>query len=128
MAFRLAAQGLNVVIAAMPDALLEDTLAALRKAYPSLAFRGVGVNLSAAAFMPDIAAATADIHVQVCCAPPSDAPDSGGAVEGGTRVVQCIAHRGAACVSRSLSVRVVWLVLFCESRSVVDVAAAVLLE
>ena len=34
---------------------------------------------------------------------PSDATDSGDAVERGTRVVQCEAHRGRACVSRSLS-------------------------
>ena len=41
---RLAKQGINVVIAALDDKLLADTTAELKKSYPKVQFRAVGVN------------------------------------------------------------------------------------
>lgn len=65
IATKLAAQGLNVVLVALQDDLLDATFAQLREAYPAVQFRKVGANLGAPGYMAEIAAATADIDVQV---------------------------------------------------------------
>lgn len=68
LAFQLAGQGLNVVIAAVPDALLLKTAEELRVAHPDVTIRSVGVNLAAQnpdEFMAPIIAATEDVLVQI---------------------------------------------------------------
>lgn len=68
LARKLAAQGLNVVIAAMPDKMLVDAANELRKDFPNIQVRAVGVNLAAAdpeVYMAPLRAATDDIPVQI---------------------------------------------------------------
>ncbi len=60
---QLAAQGLNVVVAAIPDATLDAAVAALRAEFPAVAFRAVGVVLGAGDYVDVVARATADIPV-----------------------------------------------------------------
>lgn len=62
---RLAEQGLNVVIAAYPDQVLEDTHASLSERFPAVEFRKVAVNLATPDFLPALAAATDDVDVSV---------------------------------------------------------------
>ena len=90
LAKRLASQGLNVVLVALPDALLQETNAELSKTYPNVTFRAVrhalpaicsppvciylihgmsleqvGANLGKSGYLPQIQQATADIDVQI---------------------------------------------------------------
>ena len=77
LANKLAAQGLNVVLAALDDDLLKNTTQELRDAYRSQEFRAVGIDLCKHAFpepdgwqgghgfMAEIKKATADVDVQV---------------------------------------------------------------
>ena len=65
IAQRLANQGLNIVLVAVPNKLLDEVTASFRKEYPALQFRSVGVDLSSASFMEPITAATADITPQI---------------------------------------------------------------
>lgn len=65
LAKRLADQGLNVVLVALPDDILETTYEQLAADYPSVQFRKVGVDLGSAGCIHDIAKATADIKVQI---------------------------------------------------------------
>ncbi|KAK9804517.1 hypothetical protein WJX73_002936 [Symbiochloris irregularis] len=65
LAKSLAEQGLNVVLVAYPDALLDQTHKELVTAYPQLTFRKVAANLGKPGYLADIAAATADINVQL---------------------------------------------------------------
>lgn len=68
LVFALARQGINVVLAAMPDALLEKTAAEVRAAFPAVAVRVVAVNLGSAdaeSYMAPLRAATDDILVQL---------------------------------------------------------------
>lgn len=70
MCKQLAAQGLNLVVVAVGDDLLTKAVAELRKAFPSLEIRSVGVNLSAAdhkAYLEPIVKATEDITIQIVC-------------------------------------------------------------
>jgi len=62
---RLAAQGLHIVMVAVPDALLQTSAAALRKEFPGVQVRAVGLDLGrdASTYIPQLAAATADISV-----------------------------------------------------------------
>ncbi len=60
---RLAAQGLNVVVVAMPDAAMASAQAALAKDFPSSSFRFVGTKLGSGDYIADVAGATADIPV-----------------------------------------------------------------
>jgi short-subunit dehydrogenase len=62
---KLAAQGLNVVIVAMPDALLASCQAPLRAAYPDVEFRTVGVQLGSGDYLERVAEATADVPVTI---------------------------------------------------------------
>jgi len=62
---RLAEQGLNVVVVALEDQLLKDTVAELKAAFPERQFIMVGANLSPGQkYMEKIAKATKDISVQ----------------------------------------------------------------
>jgi hypothetical protein len=61
----LAAQGLNIVLVAVPDKLLHEAAAQLRAAYPALEFRTVGVDLSRPGYMDAISSTTRDICVQL---------------------------------------------------------------
>lgn len=64
LAEKLAAQGLNVVLVGLDDALLKDTYAALTAKYPKSQFRKVGVDLgSSGGYMAAIAKNTEDIDI-----------------------------------------------------------------
>ncbi|DBA75427.1 TPA: hypothetical protein ACH3X1_010687 [Trebouxia sp. C0004] len=66
LATRLADQGLNVVLVAKPDDLLDATHTELQTTYPKLQFRKVAVNLSeSGAYLGPIKEATDDIDVQL---------------------------------------------------------------
>lgn len=62
---KLARQGLSVVVVAVADTLLEETEKELRKAYPAVAIRAVGADLSRPGYLERVAAATEDIKVQL---------------------------------------------------------------
>jgi len=66
IAVKLAKQGINVVIAALDDALLSTTLEELKSEFPKLEFRAVGVNLAQNQnYMDNIIENTKDIDVQI---------------------------------------------------------------
>jgi len=64
---KLASQGINVVIVALQDNLLDELHSKLKAQYPQLEFRAVGVDLSGSSgdYMPAIAEATDDIDVSL---------------------------------------------------------------
>jgi short-subunit dehydrogenase len=66
IATRLAKQGLNVVLVALGDDLLDNTHKELTTTFPALQFRKVPVDLSKEGYLEPLAAATSDITVQVC--------------------------------------------------------------
>ena len=61
---KLASQGLNVVLVALDDALLEETFTELHASYPNVTFRKVGVNLGQPGYLEKVKVATEDIDVQ----------------------------------------------------------------
>ncbi|EDQ87662.1 uncharacterized protein MONBRDRAFT_33219 [Monosiga brevicollis MX1] len=63
MAQKLAAQGINVVLAALGDDLLDNTTAELQAQYPHLKFVKCAVNLAAPDFMDSIVTATEGLDV-----------------------------------------------------------------
>eukprot|EP00197_Chlamydomonas_leiostraca_P006432 CAMPEP_0202868676 /NCGR_PEP_ID=MMETSP1391-20130828/11011_1 /ASSEMBLY_ACC=CAM_ASM_000867 /TAXON_ID=1034604 /ORGANISM="Chlamydomonas leiostraca, Strain SAG 11-49" /LENGTH=323 /DNA_ID=CAMNT_0049548873 /DNA_START=10 /DNA_END=981 /DNA_ORIENTATION=+ len=66
IAFKLARQGLNVVLVAIGDKLLDDTYDEIQSAFPKQQFRKVSANLgSDGDYLPVIAKATEDIQVQI---------------------------------------------------------------
>ncbi|GBF94051.1 testosterone 17-beta-dehydrogenase [Raphidocelis subcapitata] len=65
IAKKLATQGLNVVLVALQDDLLDSTFEELSAAFPAVEFRKVGANLGQPGYMAAIASATADIDVQI---------------------------------------------------------------
>jgi len=67
LAEALAAQELNVVLVALDDNLLKETFEELKKKYPKVEFRSVGVDLTRAdgAYMTPIEQATRDVHVSI---------------------------------------------------------------
>jgi len=67
LAEALAAQELNVVLAALDDDLLRNTFAELKAKYPRVEFRCVGVDLTQASgdYMGALERVTADIHVSL---------------------------------------------------------------
>jgi len=67
LAKALAEQGLNVVLVALDDMLLMSTAAEMRKSFPNLQFREIGVDLtlSDGSYMPAIVAKTRDIHISL---------------------------------------------------------------
>lgn len=65
LAFKLASQGLNVVLVSLDDDYLAQTMKELKKEYPSLEFRSVGVTFSPGVnYLQQIQKATQDIDVQ----------------------------------------------------------------
>ena len=66
LAFKLASQGLNVVIVSLDDDFLKSTMKEIKEQYPKQEFRSVGVNFSPGVkYMDKIIAATKDIHVPI---------------------------------------------------------------
>lgn len=66
LAFKLASQGLNVVIVSLDDDCLKNTMSDIKKAYPKQEFRSVGVNFAPGVdYMTKIIAATKDIDVPI---------------------------------------------------------------
>lgn len=64
LAFKLASQGLNVVLVSLDDEHLSNTVKQLKEKYPQLEFRSVGVSFSPGVnYLEKIAAATKDISV-----------------------------------------------------------------
>jgi len=65
LAFKLASQGLNVVIVSLDDDFLKETMKQLKDKYPDLKFRSVGVNFAPNTdYMKPIREATDDLHIQ----------------------------------------------------------------
>ena len=64
---RLAEQSLNIVMVAFPEPLLATSAAALAAEFPRVKVRSVGLNLGldASTYLPQLAAATADIPVSL---------------------------------------------------------------
>jgi short-subunit dehydrogenase len=66
LAFKLASQGLNVVLVSLDDNMLKETSKAIQAAYPKLSFRTVGVNFAPNNnYMDKIKEATKDIDVRI---------------------------------------------------------------
>ena len=67
IAEKLAGQGINVVLVALDDKMLEDTFQELQKKHPCVEFRKVGVNLGAKdyAYMADIKSKTDDLEINL---------------------------------------------------------------
>jgi hypothetical protein len=66
IAFKLASQGLNVVVVSLDDHHLKGTMKDLAQAYPERQFRSVGVNFSPGVkYMDKIRAATKDLHIPI---------------------------------------------------------------
>lgn len=65
IARKLASQGLNVVLVALQDSLLNDTAAELSAAYPKLTMRKVGVDLGRPGYLEQVQKQTADLKIQV---------------------------------------------------------------
>jgi len=63
IAFKLAKQGLNVVIVSLDDKFLKETMAELKESFPDLEFRSVGVNFAPGVdYLKAISEATKDIE------------------------------------------------------------------
>ena len=66
IAFKLAKQGLNVVIVSLDDSFLKETVSQLEAAFPKQSFRAVGVNFAPNVdYMTKIRAATKDINTPI---------------------------------------------------------------
>lgn len=66
IAFKLAEQGLNVVVVSLDDDFLKETMKQLETSFPKQSFRSVGVNFAPNVdYMSKIRAATKDIKVPI---------------------------------------------------------------
>jgi len=66
LCFKLASQGLNVVVVSLDDVHLKETIAELRKTHPKLLFRAVGCTFSPGQpYLQNIVEKTKDIDVQL---------------------------------------------------------------
>lgn len=65
LAVKLAQQGVNVVLVALQEQLLDDTFAELQSQFKAIKFIKVGVNLGTPGYLDKIAEATKDIDVQL---------------------------------------------------------------
>ena len=66
LAFKLARQGLNVVIVSLDDDILKATMKQLKETFPKLEFRSVGVSFSPGVdYLKKIQEATKDIEIQI---------------------------------------------------------------
>ena len=64
--FKLASQGLNVVVVSLDDEFLKETTKQLKEQFPSVEFRSVGCNFAPGVdYMAKIKEATKDITVQI---------------------------------------------------------------
>jgi short-subunit dehydrogenase len=62
---RLCQQGINVVIVAVPEKLLDETTTEMTRRFPSVQVKKVGVDLSRPGFMEEVTKETADKDVQL---------------------------------------------------------------
>ena len=66
LAFKLARQGLNVVVVSLDDDILKATMIQLKETFPDLEFRSVGVNFAPGVdYLKAIKEATKDIDIQI---------------------------------------------------------------
>jgi short-subunit dehydrogenase len=65
LASRLASQGLNIVMVALNDRLLDDAVSELKTTFKSGQFIQVGVDLGVPGYLDIIAEATKDLDVQI---------------------------------------------------------------
>ena len=66
LAFKLASQGLNVVVVSLDDDYLKKTVKDLKEHYPDLEFRSVGCNFSPGVpYLDMIKEATKDIDINI---------------------------------------------------------------
>eukprot|EP00122_Pirum_gemmata_P005947 Pgem_evm1s5432 len=65
MVEQLAEQGINVVIVAYPDKLLESSVEEYQKAYPDREFRKIGADLSKKEFLEDVVEKTKDLDISL---------------------------------------------------------------
>ena len=66
LSFKLASQGLNVVVVSLDDDYLKGTIKELKEAYPKQEFRAVGVNFAPGVdYMDKIVAATKDVEIPI---------------------------------------------------------------
>jgi short-subunit dehydrogenase len=66
LAFKLARQGLNVVLVSLDDSFLKETMAQLKETFPKLEFRAVGCTFSPGVdYMKQIDSATRDIEIPI---------------------------------------------------------------
>ncbi|CAK0786342.1 hypothetical protein CVIRNUC_009555 [Coccomyxa viridis] len=65
LAVKLATQGVNVVLVALQDGLLDATFSELKVQFPQQSFRKVGVNLGKPGYLEQIDKETADIDIQL---------------------------------------------------------------
>ena len=65
LAIKLAQQGVNVVLVALQENLLDDTFAELQQQFKERKFIKVGVNLGTPGYLDKIAEATKDVDVQL---------------------------------------------------------------
>lgn len=66
LSFKLASQGLNVVVVSLDDDFLKETMKELKEQYPNQQFRSVGVTFSPGVnYMAKIEQATKDIEVPI---------------------------------------------------------------
>jgi short-subunit dehydrogenase len=66
LSFKLASQGLNVVVVSLDDDMMKATMKELAVAYPKLKFRSVGVNFAPGVnYMEKIKEATKDIEIPI---------------------------------------------------------------
>jgi short-subunit dehydrogenase len=62
---KLAAQGLNVVVVAMADGMMDKAKESLPRDYPNVEFRFVATKLGSGDYINDVASATSDIPVTI---------------------------------------------------------------
>lgn len=65
LAIKLAQQGINVVLVALQENLLDETFAELQRQFKAREFIKVGVNLGTPGYLDKIAEATKDVDVQL---------------------------------------------------------------
>ncbi len=66
LAFKLASQGLNVVVVSLDDDFLKKTMQELKETFPKLEFRSVGVSFSPGVkYLDKIAEATKDLEIKI---------------------------------------------------------------
>lgn len=66
LCFKLASQGLNIVVISLDDDFLKQTMKELKEQYPKLEFRSIGCNFSPGVdYMKKIREATKDISIQI---------------------------------------------------------------